>query len=282
MSFALEQTGSDWERRFRLLAGNTRALVSLHDADGTFRFASDAVSELTGMPAESLEGSPVLGVIHPGDGHRVLEAMSAWLSGVGPRGASYRMLAASGGWVEVESSFSAAGGPEVLWTTRRLDIVGSGPGRAPETDAATGLPTRQALLERLEWALHPAGEGEVAVLVIRIEGLLAIVAEHGRAAADLIVRELGRHVDAVLRPADMVGRLGAGRARSGLPRRVDSADRDPHRGAHARGGGAPARRRRAAHQRRDRNRARGRRRRRRAPPAARRVRTRLSPATASP
>jgi diguanylate cyclase (GGDEF)-like protein/PAS domain S-box-containing protein len=210
VSFALEQTGSDWERRFRLLAGNTRALVSLHDADGTFRFASDAVSELTGMPAESLEGSPALGVIHPGDGHRVLEAMSAWLSGVGPRGASYRMLAASGGWVEVESSFSAAGGPEVLWTTRRLDIVGSGPGRAPETDAATGLPTRQALLERLEWALHPAGEGEVAVLVIRIEGLLAIVAEHGRAAADLIVRELGRHVDAVLRPADMVGRLGAG------------------------------------------------------------------------
>ena len=209
MSFALEQTGSDWERRFRLLAGNTRALVSLHDADGTFRFASDAVSELTGMPAESLEGSPVLGVIHPGDGHRVLEAMNAWLSGVGPRGASYRMLAASGGWVEVESSFSAAGGPEVLWTTRRLDIVGSGPGRAPDTDAATGLPTRQALIERLEWALHPAGEGEVAVFVIRIEGLLSIVAEHGRVAADLIVRELGRHVDAVLRPADMVGRLGA-------------------------------------------------------------------------
>ena len=55
----------------------------------------------------------------------------------------------------------STGGPELLWITRRLDVVGVAPAAELESDAGTGLPTRSALLERLEWALHPAGDGEV-------------------------------------------------------------------------------------------------------------------------
>jgi PAS domain S-box-containing protein len=199
----------DWEARFRLLAASTRSLVSLHDPTGNYLFASPAVTALTGVPGETLVGSPASAVIHPEDGERVLAAHVERMHGSGPRTIEYRLLAAGGGFVPVETSFGvASGSPELQWVTRRLDVVGTWPASEVETDAATALPTRDALVERLEWALHPAGDAEVAMLVIAIEGLDAIAVEHGRAATDLMLRELGRQIAAALRPHDMVGRLG--------------------------------------------------------------------------
>ena len=47
-----------WEQRFRLLAGNVRALISVHDAAGAFLYASPLVSELTGVAARHAAGEP--------------------------------------------------------------------------------------------------------------------------------------------------------------------------------------------------------------------------------
>jgi PAS domain S-box-containing protein len=196
-----------WEERFRLLAGSVRALISLHDAAGSFLYASPLVSELTGVPHETLIGSPVQALVHPEDGERVMTLHRAWMRGPGAETVEYRLLAAGGGWCPVETTFVPGDGPEVQWVTRRLDVVGADPQTAAEIDPATGLPTRFSLLDRLAWALHPAGSGSGAVVVIRLDGMERLVEDRGRPATSLVLRELGRHVGSVLRPLDLVGQL---------------------------------------------------------------------------
>jgi PAS domain S-box-containing protein len=196
-----------WERRFRLLAGSVRALVSVHDAAGSFLYASPLVSELTGVPRDTLIGSPVQALIHPEDGDRVMSLHRCWMRGPGAETVEYRLLAAGGGWCPVETTFVAGDGPEVQWVTRRLDLVGAEPQTAAEIDPATGLPTRYSLLDRLAWALHPAGSGAAGVVVIRIDGIERLVEDRGRPATSLVLREVGRHISSALRPLDLVGQL---------------------------------------------------------------------------
>jgi PAS domain S-box-containing protein len=196
-----------WEQRFRLLAGSVRALVSVHDAAGSFRYASPLVSELTGVPRDTLLGSPVQALIHPEDGDRVMSLHRGWMRGPGAETVEYRLLAAGGGWCPVETTFVAGDEAEVQWVTRRLDLVGAEPQTAAEIDPATGLPTRYSLLDRLAWALHPAGSGAAGVVVIRIDGLERIVEDRGRPGTSVVLRELGRHISSALRPLDLVGQL---------------------------------------------------------------------------
>jgi PAS domain S-box-containing protein len=196
-----------WEQRFRLLAASVRALVSLHDAAGSFIYASPLVSELTGIPRDALVGSPVQALIHPDDGERVMSVHRGWMRGGGQQTVEYRLLAAGGGWCPVETTFESGDGPEVQWISRRLDVVGAEPQTAAEIDPSTGLPTRFSLLDRLAWALHPAGSGAAALMVVRVDGLERIVEDRGRPATSLALRELGRHLTSVLRPLDLVGQV---------------------------------------------------------------------------
>jgi PAS domain S-box-containing protein len=196
-----------WEQRFRLLAASVRALVSVHDAAGSFLYASPAVSELTGVPRDTLVGSPIQALIHPEDGDRVMALHRGWMRGPGAETVEYRLLTAGGGWCPVETTFVAGEEVEVQWITRRLDLVGQEPQTAAEIDPATGLPTRFSLLDRLAWALHPAGSGAAGVVVLRIQGLDRLVEDRGRPATSVVLRELGRHISSALRPLDLVGQL---------------------------------------------------------------------------
>jgi PAS domain S-box-containing protein len=183
-----------WEQRFRMLAASVRALVSVHDAAGSFRYASPLVSELTGVPRDTLLGSPVQALIHPDDSDRVMSLHRNWMRGPAAETVEYRLLAAGGGWCPVETTFVEGDEAEVQWVTRRLDVVGAEPQTAAEIDPATGLPTRFSLLDRLAWALHPAGSGAAGVIVIRIDGIERLVEDRGRPATSVVLREIGRHI----------------------------------------------------------------------------------------
>lgn len=190
-----------------MLAGSVRALISLHDAAGSFLYASSPLSELTGVPRDTLLGSPIQALIHPEDGERVMSVHRAWMRGPGAETVEYRLLASGGGWCPVETTFVEGDGAEVQWITRRLDVVGAEPQTSAEIDPATGLPTRFSLLDRLAWALHPAGCGAAAIIVVRLDGMERLVEDRGRPATSLVLRELGRHITSVLRPLDLVGQL---------------------------------------------------------------------------
>ena len=189
-------------------------------------------------------GSPVQALIHPDDGERVMSLHRGWMRGPGAETVEYRLLAAGGGWCPVETTFVAGDEAEVQWLTRRLDLVGAAPQTAAEIDPATGLPTRFSLLDRLAWALHPAGSGAAGVIVIRIDGLERLVEDRGRPATSVVLREIGRHISSALRPLDLVGQLDEVRL-AAVCAGVHDGDHDrPHRGAHPRGGRAPDGRRR--------------------------------------
>jgi GGDEF domain-containing protein len=129
------------------------------------------------------------------------------MRGPGAQTVEYRLLAAGGGWCPVETTFVAGERSEVQWITRRLDVVGAEPQTAAEIDPSTGLPTRFSLLDRLAWALHPAGSGAAGVVVVRVDGIERLVEDRGRPATSLVLRELGRHISSALRPLDLVGQV---------------------------------------------------------------------------
>ena len=129
-----------------------------------------------------------------------------WMRGPGAETVDYRLLAAGGGWCPVETSFVAGDDAEVQWITRRQDLVGAEPQTAAEIDPATGLPTRFSLLDRLAWALHPAGSGAAGVASSASTGSTAswrtAAPRHERRAA----RDRPPH-QLALRPLDLVGQL---------------------------------------------------------------------------
>ncbi len=78
------------------------------------------------------------------------------------------------------------------------------------TDLDTGLPHQQQLVEHMSQllALREREPAPMAVLVLRIEGLAAIEARLGAAAANVLRRKVGVRLRAGVRASDVVAALG--------------------------------------------------------------------------
>jgi diguanylate cyclase (GGDEF)-like protein/PAS domain S-box-containing protein len=77
-------------------------------------------------------------------------------------------------------------------------------------DPLTGLANRTLLRDRLEHALARSERegGPTGVLFIDLDNFKQVNDEHGHAAGDAVLAELGRRLMATVRPADTVARLG--------------------------------------------------------------------------
>lgn len=77
-------------------------------------------------------------------------------------------------------------------------------------DALTGLPNRRALYETLEFMLSRAAvTGETVIVgLMDLDGFKQINDEHGHQAGDVLLCALGKRMAGVLRPGDVLGRLG--------------------------------------------------------------------------
>jgi diguanylate cyclase (GGDEF)-like protein len=78
------------------------------------------------------------------------------------------------------------------------------------TDELTGLGNRRHLLSRLERAIADAGRdhGELALLLIDLDGFKELNDTLGHHAGDEVLRQIGPRLDAVLRDGDTLARLG--------------------------------------------------------------------------
>src|SRR6185295_13234628 len=65
------------EERFRSLVQNSSDLISIIDADGTFRYTSPSVQRLMGYRPEDWVGASVLGFVHPEDLARATELLAS-------------------------------------------------------------------------------------------------------------------------------------------------------------------------------------------------------------
>lgn len=75
-------------------------------------------------------------------------------------------------------------------------------------DGLTGLPNRQHLEERLRAALGRARPGNVAAIVLDLDGFKAINDSFGHATGDALLRAVAGRLKAALRAVDSLGRLG--------------------------------------------------------------------------
>lgn len=77
------------------------------------------------------------------------------------------------------------------------------------TDELTGLANRVQLVERLQAALRgQPDDASVAVLYLDLDGFKAVNDRHGHEAGDVLLGAVGQRLRALVRPGDLVGRLG--------------------------------------------------------------------------
>jgi len=75
------------------------------------------------------------------------------------------------------------------------------------TDSLTGLHNRRYALKRLDRMLQSPGRG-VAVMMLDLDHFKAVNDSHGHAAGDAVLAAVAKRLRAVLRPSDLLARLG--------------------------------------------------------------------------
>ena len=93
----------DSESRFRLLAENSTDMISRHDTQGVYLYASPACIPLLGFLPEQLEGSSAFDYIHPEDSVAVRAILEELLETQSPRTIHYRIRRKNGDFVWFES-----------------------------------------------------------------------------------------------------------------------------------------------------------------------------------
>ena len=85
----------------------------------------------------------------------------------------------------------------------RLEVLAS-------TDALTGLPNRQAIMNKAEkeFALAKQSRRPLSIVMIDVDHFKAINDQHGHAAGDHVLKEVGMICQDVLRGSDVIGRIG--------------------------------------------------------------------------
>ena len=114
------------EREFRLLAENATDMISRHELDATFLYASPSVTALLGWTPDELAGRSACDMVHPVDHQRAAEALASLTAGAEPLTVRYRLAHRDGGWVWVETLArqvrAADGTQELHASTREVSV----------------------------------------------------------------------------------------------------------------------------------------------------------------
>ncbi|MGE0555199.1 MAG: ATP-binding protein, partial [Gemmatimonadales bacterium] len=113
------------ERRFRRLAEGSQDVISQHDREGRFRYASPAAADLFGREPDALVGSLLSDHVHAEDRARVLAAIGAAAAGERGHPVEFRVIKADGSSVvaEITTHLSDPGRPgdlELICITRDI------------------------------------------------------------------------------------------------------------------------------------------------------------------
>ena len=232
------------EQKFRQLAEHIDAVFWVSDLDkGEMAYISPAYETIWGCSLESLYETPksFIEAIHPEDRERVVAAFALQVQGaydetyrvVRPdgstrrvrdrafpicdeRGAPYRIVGFVEDITERQRMLDKLGGLnrelEARVATRTAELA-----RANEQlqhdahhDALTGLPNRKCFTERLAHTVERTQQGGAAyaVLFLDLDDFKVVNDSLGHAAGDALLIQVGRRLEACLRPGDTVARLG--------------------------------------------------------------------------
>jgi diguanylate cyclase (GGDEF)-like protein/PAS domain S-box-containing protein len=218
----LEQANTeiqDQADRFRLIADNMSDLVCLHHARGKFLYVSPSVEWLLGYRPEDLQGKSPWKFVHPAD-RQILKAASLQQLQTGQATTlTHRIRHKLGHYLWLETItrpiLDAAGQVVRLQTASRNVTETVRMRKQLEHDAfhdsLTGLPNRNLLLERLELCLQRSeryASYHFAVLFLDIDRFKIVNDSLGHLVGDELLMEVASRIKAIIRPVDLVVRLG--------------------------------------------------------------------------
>ncbi len=246
--FALrvQQALGESEERYRLLAENINDLVCLHQPDGRYLYVSPSCEALLGYHHHELMGQDPYAFLHPDDRDVTKETLSVALKSkpVGNPYAfsppnndrvteeidrqkftekhlpiTYRMRHKSGNYIWFETLatpiIDAEGEVVQLQTTSRdiTDRVLAQERLRHEAlhDSLTGLPNRELLIQRLEYAINRSKRQEnyhFAVLFLDLDRFKVINDSLGHLAGDKLLIAIAHKLKSILRESDIAVRIG--------------------------------------------------------------------------
>lgn len=214
----VEQALAKSEAQYRLLAENMSDLVCLHRPEGEYLYVSSSVQLLLGYQPNWLIGRNHFELIHPDDRDRIDHETQQIRDGTAVT-LTYRIRRRIGDyrWFETiaRGVFNNEGEIFQLQTTSRDVTEKMRMQRQLEHDAfhdaLTGLPNRNLLMERLNFAIeriHNRQYYQFAVLFLDLDHFKIINDSLGHLAGDEVLIDISQRLQKMVRPTDLIARLG--------------------------------------------------------------------------
>ena len=221
----------DKERLLRSVLDSIHEVVFRTDATGRVLFFNRAWESISGYGVEESLGRSTIEFLRPerrSEGAKNFERLAAGeLAEVRD---DFEIVTASGEtrWVEAHAALADEGEPPLDVVGTLIDITERK--RMEEAlresqdryrhlamhDPLTGLPNRALLMERLDRALAaqdgpepaPGSPGNVAILLLDLDGFKLVNDTFGHSAGDRLLEQVARRLERCVRPSDTIARLG--------------------------------------------------------------------------
>ena len=214
---ALEHVAGS-EARFRSLVHNSSDVITIVDAEGRVTYQSSSIERVFGYEPQEVVGQEVTTWLHRG----LSASLLAFLANpsFGPTGSSLvitQVRHRDGSVKDVETTVTdMLGDPGVRGlvlnsrdVSERVTLEAELWSRAWH-DPLTGLANRALFIDRVDDALavHPTGDGTLAVAFLDLDDFKSINDKLGHAAGDVLLTLMGERLRACVRPEDTVARFG--------------------------------------------------------------------------
>jgi len=212
---ALTKEAAVFTQRFAALFEHASDLVCVIDQKGAIHYASPSFDHVLGYAPETLEGTPMLDLIHPNDHETAYDAFAGVLEGVKEGfNVDVRLRRHDGCWRTVEArgrslrDNPSVGGVvlNVRDITERVELTQRLRHQTMH-DALTGLPNRLMLRERTQ-AASMVKSAHHCLLLIDLDGFRSVNDTFGHDQGDQLLIEVGGRLRRIMRKADTVARLG--------------------------------------------------------------------------
>ena len=204
--------------RFSALVERSSDIICMIDADGELTYASPASSRLLGYPPGTYVGTPFADLVHHEDLPRSpTRSASSRASPGGTRSVMARLKKVDGTWLHTEVvATNRLQDPAVRGFVANVrDVTERAQAAAllvwqAYHDPLTGLPNRPLLLDRLPQALDRCQRRgcRVVLFFVDLDGFKAVNDNLGHHAGDLLLVEVARRFEGVVRGHDTVARFG--------------------------------------------------------------------------